>query len=260
MLQRGPLVMKKGDVTMPYLRHLFGALIVTTVITGLLIAQPKVQVKDDKDVSVTPGLNVLEPLLPQLREALLAGDIDLASSLATRLTEGLHRIRSASYRREASLERAEKLAFDHPAGRANLLPWLAMAALEAGDDAKAESYAHEALDAVSSSKQPDFDSDRIYYGNHVLGMMAIHRNDVSLAKQYLIASAKTPGTWMTRTRGPNTSLAKALLERGERDVVLQYLDLCKGFWKENNEPLEQWRTTLRGGGNPDFGISLNRLP
>ena len=47
------------------------------------------------------------------------------------------------------------------------------------------------------------------------------------------------------------ALAKALIEKGERDVALRYFELCGKFWK--NPKLKQWTATVKGGGMPDFG-------
>jgi hypothetical protein len=49
------------------------------------------------------------------------------------------------------------------------------------------------------------------------------------------------------------ALAKELLEKGERDTVLQYFELCRTFWKRDNGKLAGWNAKVREGGIPDFG-------
>ena len=52
------------------------------------------------------------------------------------------------------------------------------------------------------------------------------------------------------------TLAKELLAKGERDAVLEYLQLCSRFWKRGGDKIENWTATIRGGGTPDFGANL----
>jgi len=56
--------------------------------------------------------------------------------------------------------------------------------------------------------------------------------------------------------GPNMSLARDLLEQGERDVVLQYFDLCRNFWKMGQDQLDHWTKDVKAGNMPDFGANL----
>ena len=44
--------------------------------------------------------------------------------------------------------------------------------------------------------------------------------------------------------------------KGERDVVIQYLELCRKFWKMHDGRLDQWIQEIKGGKTPDFGASL----
>ena len=54
--------------------------------------------------------------------------------------------------------------------------------------------------------------------------------------------------------GPNTALAKELLEHGERETVLEYFELCSRFW--DPEKLGVWADLVRAGRIPDFGGNL----
>ena len=52
--------------------------------------------------------------------------------------------------------------------------------------------------------------------------------------------------------GPNMDLAKGLLEKGERETVLRYFELCSGFWKDPRALLDPWKDTVKRGEVPDF--------
>lgn len=58
------------------------------------------------------------------------------------------------------------------------------------------------------------------------------------------------------TFGPNMSLAKDLLEKGERDTVLQYFELCRRFWKMDHGQLDEWTRQVKAGKVPRFGANL----
>jgi hypothetical protein len=129
--------------------------------------------------------------------------------------------------------------------------------LQSENAAKAESYAREILAipylAVKSG-------DGVYYGNHVLGMLALDRGDVNAAKHYLIAASKTPGSWMVnRIPGPNWGLAFEFIQRGELETVCEFLDNVKVLTKwppcptptPKDELMDRWKEVIRAGGIPD---------
>jgi len=56
--------------------------------------------------------------------------------------------------------------------------------------------------------------------------------------------------------GPNMSLAKDVLEKGERKAVLEYFELCSKFWTMDHGQLEHWKVEVKAGGIPNFGVNL----
>jgi hypothetical protein len=42
-------------------------------------------------------------------------------------------------------------------------------------------------------------------------------------------------------------LAVALLDAGERDAVLEYLELCKAFFRSAGSNLDEWQREIRAG-------------
>jgi TonB family protein len=130
------------------------------------------------------------------------------------------------------------------------LPALAKAAIRAGDLSKAVSYADESLSSASH------DGDAVHDGNLVLGLVALKNRDIVNARIHLLKAGESTGSPVLRSFGPNMTLAKALLEAGQRDDVLQYFDQCRAFWQMGSTKLDEWSATVRGGGTPDFGANL----
>lgn len=138
-----------------------------------------------------------------------------------------------------------------------LLKSLAKAALAANKPQKAKEYAEKML----SQNSPGWNyGNNIHYGNIVLGKIALASNDLEEAKKRLIEAGKTPGSPQLNSFGPDMSLAKELLQKGEKDVVLEYLELCSKFWKSSKylQKLHRWSAEVKEGKIPDFGFNLNR--
>jgi len=149
------------------------------------------------------------------------------------------------------LELLEQQSAGLPDFERNLrLPDLAKTAFEAGRFGKASTYAQQCLDGVSSG-------DHVYDGNLVLGRLAARDGNIDEAKRRLLAAAHTDGSPTLDSFGPNMSLAKDLLEKGERDAVLQFFQLCRNFWKDDHGQLDEWTTDIRAGKIPYFGANLS---
>jgi tetratricopeptide (TPR) repeat protein len=134
---------------------------------------------------------------------------------------------------------------------------MAKSAFEAGEPEKAQQYASELLQLA-----PKFSNDwnygnALHEGNIVLGRIALQRGDIEGAKEHLLAAGQTPGSPQLDSFGPNMTLAKDLLEKGERDTVLAYLQSCAKFWKMGGDNLQASTATIKGGGTPDFGANLD---
>ena len=133
---------------------------------------------------------------------------------------------------------------------------LATDAIEAGETQKAQEYASELLqDSEKFRKNWDY-GNAVHMGNIVLGRVALQRGDIALAGQYLLAAGQTPGSPQLDSFGPDMTLAKELLEKGQRDVVITYLESCAKFWKMGGDKLQMWIATIKGGGTPDFFLNL----
>ena len=56
--------------------------------------------------------------------------------------------------------------------------------------------------------------------------------------------------------GPNMSLARDLLEGGEREAVFGYFEQCRTFWTGHGDILDEWIKEIQAGSIPDFGGNM----
>jgi hypothetical protein len=152
---------------------------------------------------------------------------------------------------------------------------LAKAAVDAGELEKATAFGKELLDTAARSPADRSIGDAIYFGNWILGRVALreppgrfhHFVDLVVgqtsqpgnpgrAGKYLIRAASVQGSPVLSSFGPNTLLAKELLERGQSKVVLRYFVLCGKFWKRDRGKLAEWTVAVKRGEIPKFGGNL----
>jgi tetratricopeptide (TPR) repeat protein len=129
------------------------------------------------------------------------------------------------------------------------------AAIDAGAFDKARGFATDMLKQVADP--PDTRDGQAFHDGHVvLGRVALKAGDVEQAKGHLLQAGRAPGGGTLSSFGPNMALAKELLEKGEKQVVIQYLEECKKFWSAEHGQLNQWIATINAGGVPQFGGNL----
>ncbi|MBM2812135.1 MAG: hypothetical protein HW416_2894 [Chloroflexi bacterium] len=126
----------------------------------------------------------------------------------------------------------------------------AEAAVEAGDTALAKLLATALLEQNSDLASWNY-ANIIHNGNQVLGRVALREGNATEARRYLLRAGNTPGSPTLNSFGPQMFLARELLERGERAVVLEYLDLVRRFWNESRlAELDQWKREIAEGKIP----------
>jgi tetratricopeptide (TPR) repeat protein len=126
-----------------------------------------------------------------------------------------------------------------------------------GNFEDARSYARQLLALDESFKsEPSRDGQAVYDGNLVLGRLAVQEDRLDEAKQYSSESGTSTGSAVLGTFGPNMSLARDLLESGERDAVLEFFEQCRKFWTSGNQKLTLWSEDVKAGRMPDFGANL----
>jgi hypothetical protein len=203
----------------------------------------------------TADVQRLSDLSDQVKSAIQAGDVNRAEHSASDLFLSLIRLRQASAPTPAAqLQKLEQASTEN---RFYALADLAKAAFDAGDLSKAKGYANELLSLAPQNRKDWNYGNAIYYSNFVLGRVALRDGDVAGGKIYLLAAARTPGSPQLNSFGPNVTLAKELLNKGERDAVLEYFALCRSFWKLDRGLLDEWSATVRGGGIPEFRSNTN---
>jgi tetratricopeptide (TPR) repeat protein len=162
----------------------------------------------------------------------------------------------------AYLEEAERLTREAPRGEqlyVALRP-MANAAFLAGEHRKAVEYATRLLKAAAGQPRSWWCGNAIHEAYTILGRVAVREGRVEDAEKYLLDSARSEGSPQLSSFGPSMDLARELLARGRREVVLQYLDLCAGFWKLSGGRLEQWKSAIRAGRTPEGGEWLAPRP
>lgn len=150
----------------------------------------------------------------------------------------------------------ERELHDKPQDQCYLGDQAGTVAVDAGDLAKAEDYAHKLLDD-SGFCEPDPEERGWFHhdGYIILGRVALRKGDLKRAKTFLIKAGQAPiveGQAATDSFDPKMILAKELLEKGERESVLQYFDLCSKFWLKGGSVLKIWRASVEAGKMPPF--------
>jgi len=114
---------------------------------------------------------------------------------------------------------------------------LALAALEAGQVDLAKKHAAQTLRKNTDRKNWNY-GNIIHNANQILGRSALREGKLADAKTYLLRGGATPGSPQLNSFGPQMQLARELLEKGEKEPVLQYLDLVSKFWASDKEQSE----------------------
>ncbi|MDE0002593.1 MAG: hypothetical protein OXQ29_07850 [Rhodospirillaceae bacterium] len=148
-----------------------------------------------------------------------------------------------------SFERAYRLAGPEIGGF--MLVELAKSAFDGERYPQARSYAMTMLN--TDPDHPEY-ARRLHVGNIVVGRVALREGDVQLAKYHLLEAANVPRSPAIAQTGPSMTLALALLRRGERDVVLEFLERIDPLW--DSTVLDDWVAMIEAGRVPDFGANL----
>jgi hypothetical protein len=143
--------------------------------------------------------------------------------------------------------------------RAASLPDITAAAVEAGELGKAAAYADEMLAMGMGPVAPwNWNAGNLIHHGHItLGRLALLAGEVDAAEEHLRLAGSTHGSPQLDSFGPDFRLANELLAMGRTEVVLEYLDLCRRFWKLGHGALDGWSAQIRAGRRPvlrEFGI------
>jgi thiol-disulfide isomerase/thioredoxin/tetratricopeptide (TPR) repeat protein len=133
-----------------------------------------------------------------------------------------------------------------------MLAQLARALVDAGAMPKAAETASALL--AEAPKYPDDWNygNAIHWGNIVLGRVAVKDGKFDVAAKHLLAAGATKGSPQLNSFGPDWKLAKDLANHGDTAPVLEYIELCRKFWKLDRGALDHWASAIRAGGVPHF--------
>jgi len=158
----------------------------------------------------------------------------------------------------APVEELRQLETD--AARSNLpfrlpiLPQMAKLALWLGRLEEAERYASEVLRLNRSVSSLDSGVEILHDANMVIGLVALRKGDLDRAKRFLLASVPS-GPFRLATSGPNLTLAKELLNKGEGSTVVEYLERLRLVWGEGADLIAKWVAVIRNGDeHPEFDL------
>jgi hypothetical protein len=234
------------------------------LVLAVLICAVLARAQEQKPSAEAEEIAQLQGLADQVKSSLASGDLAAANRRAAELGFAISR-----HERALTFAQLEAALPADGLDRFYTLARVAVAAFDASDYAKAETYAYELVALAPQYREDRSYHDRsygeaIFYGNMVLGRVAVRRDyNIPKAKAALIASGQTPGSPILNSFGPNMNLAKDLLEAGERETVLQFFDQCRAFWKMGvrEKKLDDWSAVVKGCCRlPDFGPNLIYLP
>jgi hypothetical protein len=94
--------------------------------------------------------------------------------------------------------------------------------------------------------------DAVYTGNLILAQAALDNNDVENAKRYLLEAATTSGAQRIQQNGLDTSVARVLFDRGEKDAVVEYLHRGRQLWPQGAQFITRWENAIKAGRRPNF--------
>lgn len=153
-------------------------------------------------------------------------------------------------------QKAHYLKGNRPKERYWMLLDLSRLAFTTGADDVSIRFANEALQAVPNMVRLSNMEYAIHFANTLLGRIAMRHEDIIKAKQHLIASANITNCVPFALTGPSMALADELVRHGEVEVVLEYLVLCRRFWKLSFGKLTLWERRLAQGKPPHFGNNV----
>ena len=98
-----------------------------------------------------------------------------------------------------------------------------------GNIVEAKKLADELTGMMAKKQNEKMYGDAIQDTNIIYGRMALANGNIEEAKKHLLAAGSSSGSGVMDFFGPNMTLAKDLLEKGQNGTVLKYFELCGKF-------------------------------
>ncbi|MEZ5572262.1 MAG: hypothetical protein R3E64_09575 [Halioglobus sp.] len=120
-------------------------------------------------------------------------------------------------------------------------------AYEEGSYDKATILITEYLELASTYHRNWNYGNAVHNSNQILGLIALEKNDVEGAANYLVEAGKSTGSPQLDSFGPSLDLANELLSKGKRDAVVSYLQGIRKFWDGKESIIDDWVQKINAG-------------
>jgi hypothetical protein len=112
------------------------------------------------------------------------------------------------------------------------------------DPSGAEEPARQLLELASRNTKDQDYGTAVFLGNVALSAALLDRGEKAQAAQRLVSASEAPPTDFLRYQRLDLSLARKLVDAGERDSVVKYLDNC-ARWNAWGKQLKEWAAEIR---------------
>lgn len=168
--------------------------------------------------------------------------------------------------KEKSFEEIEKSARTHRDEYFSYLTDLIEKSLDKNDCVSVKKYSAEAF-KIAEIVKGDWKSGGWNYGNAIfvghmaLGSCSLQEKNLEQALVHLKKASESPGSPQLDSFGlmqAEMRLATELLKKGEKMPVINFLNECHKFWKDEDATryINNWISTIEAGGTPDFEAHL----
>lgn len=135
--------------------------------------------------------------------------------------------------------------------RLYVLPTLIRSDIYAGGSVVAEDRTRDYLALVKQHSDHARFNQALFEANMYIGKLALHRGDRKTAVRLLVAAVDSPGSAELRFMQIDMTLARSLVDWGEREAVAKFLDRCAQINRESDK-YKLWAADIRKGINPDL--------
>ena len=172
-------------------------------------------------------------------------------------------LRSIEQYGEIALERIKSnRSYERDHNRNGLLMKLTPVVFELGKLDRAKDLSNELIREFAQYEGGSKFDDSSHLGNVILGRIALRSGDTALAKRHLIVSLRAPLRQSYASLSQiDLELAKELFAKGEKDAVLEYLQMCENLSNLKTYPesyaveiksLKAWQDQIKQGKQPSF--------
>ena len=124
---------------------------------------------------------------------------------------------------------------------------LAEIAFDVGELAIAKNAALKSVSLAEKFGNDWYGGNAIHNGNCILGRLALHNGQLGKAIFHLNEAGKTRGSPQLDSFGPNMRFAQEMLDAGQKEPVIRYLEACKRFWYGNSKRLSDCISQIEQG-------------